>query len=130
VFLRLFFLFTIVPAVELFLLIKVGQKIGAGNTILLILFTGLLGAFYARQQGLRVMSNIQWKVDQGQVPGDDLINGAMLLVGGALLITPGFITDLLGFSLIFPLTREVLKGFVKKQIDRKIREGRVRFHRY
>ncbi|MBN2721099.1 MAG: membrane protein FxsA [Proteobacteria bacterium] len=129
-FLRLFFLFTIVPAVELFLLIKVGQKIGAGNTILLILFTGLLGAFYARQQGLRVMSNIQWKVDQGQVPGDDLINGAMLLVGGALLITPGFITDLLGFSLIFPLTREVLKGFVKKQIDRKIREGRVRFHRY
>ena len=129
-FLRLFFLFTVVPAIELFLLIKVGQKIGAGNTILLILFTGLLGAFYTRQQGLRVMSNIRWKMDQGQVPGDDLVNGAMLLVGGAFLITPGFITDLLGFALIFPLTREVFKGVVKKQIERQIREGRVRFHRY
>jgi len=130
VFLRLFLLFTIVPAVELFLIIKVGQKIGAGNTILLIIFTGILGAYYARQQGFRVVANIQWKMEQGEVPGDDLVNGAMLLVGGALLITPGFITDFIGFSLIFPLTREILKTVIKREFEKRVREGRIRFHRY
>ena len=129
-FLRLFLLFTVVPAIELYLIIKVGQAIGAANTILLIIFTGILGAYYARQQGFRVVSNIQWKMQQGQVPGDDLVNGAMLLVGGALLITPGFITDFLGFSLIFPPTREVIKVAVKRGIEKRIREGQIRVHRY
>ena len=129
-FFRLFLLFTVVPAVELFLIIKVGQNIGAGNTILVILITGILGAYYARQQGFRVVSNIQRKIDQGQVPGDDLVNGGMLLVGGALLITPGFITDFIGFSLIFPLTREILKSAVRKELEKRVREGRIRFHRY
>ena len=129
-FLRLFVLFTVVPAIELFLIIKIGQRIGAGNTILLILFTGILGAYYAKQQGFRVVSNIQWKMEQGEVPGDDLVNGALLLVGGALLITPGFITDLVGFSLIFPLTREILKTAIKKEFEKRVREGRIRFHRY
>lgn len=129
-FLRLFLLFTLVPAIELYLIIKVGQSIGALNTILIIIITGVLGAYYARQQGFRVVSNIQWKVQQGQVPGDDLVNGAMLLVGGALLITPGFITDFAGFSLIFPPTREAIKVVVKRQIERKIREGEIRVNRY
>lgn len=129
-FLRLFLLFTIIPAVELYLIIKVGQSIGAANTILIIIATGVLGAYYARQQGFRVVSNIQWKMHQGQVPGDDLVDGAMLLVGGALLITPGFITDFAGFSLIFPPTREAIKIAVKRQIERKVREGEIRVHRY
>jgi UPF0716 protein FxsA len=129
-FFRLFLLFTVVPAVELYLIIKVGQSIGAANTILLIIATGILGAYYARQQGFRVVSNIQWKMQQGQVPGDDLVNGAMLLVGGALLITPGFITDFAGFSLIFPATREAIKVVVKRQIERKVRDGEIRVHRY
>jgi UPF0716 protein FxsA len=130
VFFRLFLLFTLVPAVELYLIIKVGQSIGAASTILLIIGTGILGAYYARQQGLSVLSNIQWKVQQGQVPGDDLVNGGMLLVGGALLITPGFITDFLGFSLIFPPTREAIKVVVKRHLERKIREGEIRVYRY
>ena len=129
-FLRLFLLFTVVPAIELYLIIKVGQAIGAANTIWLIIFTGILGAYYARQQGFRVVSNIQWKMQQGQVPGDDLVNGAMLLVGGALLITPGFITDFLGFSLIFPPTREAIKVAVKRGIEKRIREGRIRVQKY
>ena len=77
-----------------------------------------------------MVSNIQWKMHQGQVPGDDLVNGAMLLVGGALLITPGFVTDLTGFSLIFPPTREAIKIAVKRQIERKVREGEITVHRY
>ncbi|UCG39412.1 MAG: membrane protein FxsA [bacterium] len=129
-FLRLFLLFTIVPAVELYLIIKVGAAIGAGNTILLIIGTGILGAYYARQQGLRVFTNIQWKMEQGQIPGDDLVNGAMLLVGGALLITPGFITDFAGFSLIFPPTREAFKVAVKRWLEKRVRSGQIRVHRY
>ncbi len=129
-FLKLFLLFTVVPAIELYLIIKVGQSIGAANTIFLIIGTGILGAYYARQQGFRVVSNIQFKVQQGQVPGDDLVNGAMLLVGGALLITPGFVTDFLGFSLIFPPTREAVKIAVKRHLENKIREGEIRVHRY
>jgi len=129
-FFRLFLLFTLVPALELYLIIKVGQSIGAFNTLLIILFTGVLGAYYARQQGFKVFSNIQWRMQQGDVPGDDLVNGAMLLVGGALLITPGFVTDFLGFSLIFPLTREAMKRSVSLYLQRKIDRGEIRINRY
>ncbi|UCF30559.1 MAG: membrane protein FxsA [bacterium] len=129
-FFRLFLLFTLVPAIELYLLIKVGTVIGAFNTLLVIILTGVVGAFYARQQGFRVVNNIQWKMEQGELPGDDLINGAMLLVGGALLVTPGFITDFAGFSLIFPPTREAIKVSVKRYLEKKIREGEVRVYPY
>ena len=129
-FLRLFLLFTLVPAIELYLIIKVGSVIGAFNTILLIIFTGVVGAYYARQQGFRVVSNIQWKMQQGTVPGDDLVNGAMLLVGGAFLITPGFITDFAGFSLIFPPSREAIKIGVKRYLEKKVRQGEVKVYRY
>jgi UPF0716 protein FxsA len=128
-FLRLFLLFTLVPAIELFLIIKVGQTFGAFNTILFIIFTGVVGAFYTRQQGFVVFSNIQRKMHQGDLPGDDLINGAMLLVGGALLITPGFVTDFLGFSLIFPPIREAIKAVVRKQMEKKMRQGEVTIYR-
>ena len=124
-FLRLFLLFTVIPAIELYLIIRVGSVIGAGNTILLIIGTGILGAYYARQQGLAVMTSIQQRTQQGQLPGDDLVNGAMLLVGGAFLITPGFLTDFAGFSLIFPPTREVIKVAVKRWLEKKTREGQV-----
>jgi UPF0716 protein FxsA len=124
-FLRLFLLFTLVPAIELYLILKVGSVIGAGNTILLIIGTGILGAYYARQQGLAVMTSIQARTQQGQLPGDDLVNGAMLLVGGAFLITPGFLTDFAGVSLIFPPTREIIKVAVKGWLERKTREGEI-----
>lgn len=129
-FFRLFLLFTLVPALELYLIIKVGQAIGAFNTLLIIILTGILGAYYARQQGFRVFSSIQWRMQQGDLPGDDLVNGAMLLVGGALLITPGFITDFLGFSLIFPPTREAVKRSVILYLQRKVDRGEIQIHRY
>ncbi len=129
-FFRLFLLFTVVPAIELYLIIKVGSVIGALNTIFIIIFTGILGAYYARQQGFRVVNNIQWKMQQGTVPGDDLVNGAMLLVGGAFLITPGFITDFAGVSLIFPPTREAIKVGVKRYLEKRVRQGEVKVYRY
>jgi len=128
-FLRLFLLFTLVPALELYLIIKVGQAIGAFNTLLIIIFTGILGAFYARQQGVRVMTNIHWEMSEGRLPGDELINGAMLLVGGAFLITPGFLTDITGFALIFPLSRDMIKGSVTEFMRRRIERGDVRIYK-
>ena len=128
-FLRLFLLFTVVPAIELYLIIKVGSVIGALNTIFIIIFTGILGAYYAREQGFRVVNNIQRKMQEGAVPGDDLVNGAMLLVGGAFLITPGFLTDFAGFSLIFPPTREAIKVGVKRYLEKRVRQGQVTVHR-
>lgn len=129
-FFRLFLLFTLIPAIELYLIIKVGSVIGALNTIFIIVFTGILGAYYARQQGFRVVTKIQWKMQQGNVPGDDLVDGAMLLVGGALLITPGFITDFAGFSLIFPPTRDAIKIGVKRYLEKRMRQGDVKVYRY
>jgi UPF0716 protein FxsA len=129
-FLRLFLLFTLIPAIELYLIIKVGSVIGALNTIFIIIFTGILGAYYAREQGFRVVNNIQRKMQEGAVPGDDLVNGAMLLVGGAFLITPGFLTDFAGFSLIFPPTREAIKVVVKRYLEKRVRQGQVTVHRY
>ncbi len=128
-FMRLFLLFTIVPALELYLIIKVGQVIGAFNTLLIIVITGVLGAYYARQQGVRVVSNINWEMREGRLPGDELINGAMLLVGGALLITPGFITDITGFTLIFPPSRDMIKGAVKEFMRKRIERGEIRIYR-
>ncbi len=128
-FLRLFLLFTVVPAIELYLIIKVGSVIGALNTIFIIIFTGILGAYYAREQGFRVVNNIQRKMQEGAVPGDDLVNGAMLLVGGAFLITPGFLTDFAGFSLIFPPTREAIKVGVKRYLEKRVKQGQVTVHR-
>ena len=128
-FLKLFLLFTIIPAIELYLIIKVGQAIGAFNTLLIMIFTGVLGAYYARQQGMRVVANINWEMSEGRLPGDELINGAMLLVGGALLITPGFITDFAGFSLVFPPSRDLIKGSVREYMRRKIEAGEIRIYR-
>ncbi len=104
----LLLLFVVVPAVELALLIEVGGRIGAGNTLLLILATGFLGAALARSQGLRLLQRIQSETSAGRVPGRELMEGAMVLVAGAVLITPGFLTDILGVLCLLPPTRRLL----------------------
>ena len=124
-FFRLFCLFTLVPALEIYILIRVGTFIGALNTILLIALTGIMGAYYARQQGFRILMDIQLRMQTGDLPGDELINGALLLVGGALLLTPGFLTDMLGFALIFPVTRERIKAAVKSSLKKRIEAGEI-----
>jgi UPF0716 protein FxsA len=125
VFARLVLLFTVVPALEIYLLVKAGTHIGAVNTVLLIVATGVVGAHYARLQGFRVVGRLQRSMEEGRVPTEEIIDGAMLLVGGALLITPGFLTDALGFSLIFPPTREAWKRVVVQWLRRKVERGEI-----
>lgn len=124
----LIFLFTIVPIVELFLLIQVGQLIGAGSAIGIVLLTGFLGAFLARSQGRQIFFRIQKELQSGGLPADSLIQGLMVFVGGLLLITPGFLTDTFGFALVFPWTRVFFLKFFKNHFKRAVRSGAYRVH--
>ena len=111
---RLLFLFIFIPIAELYLLIMVGARIGFLPTLGLIVLTGILGASLARQQGLSTLAKIQNELRNGRPPTDKLIEGAMIVVGGIVLITPGILTDLFGFALMVPKFRKRLAGSLKK----------------
>ena len=106
-FLRLLLLFTVVPLVELFLLVKLGTVIGIGPTVLVVIGTGVLGASLARWQGLGVLRRVSEDLAQGRLPADALIDGLLILIAGAVLLTPGLITDALGFLLLVPQGRAI-----------------------
>ncbi len=121
----LFLLFTVVPALELYLLFQVGGEIGGANTILLIIGTGILGAALAKSQGLAVMRSMQEKTNKGEMPGSELIDAFLIFGGGLLLLTPGFLTDILGFSMVFPLTRFMMRGLFSSLITKGIKNGNI-----
>jgi UPF0716 protein FxsA len=125
---RLFLLFTIVPLVELYLLIKIGSAIGALNTILIVVATALLGAYLARLEGLRTLRQINHDLSQGVLPAEALVDGLLIFTGGVLLITPGVATDFLALLFLIPFTRTYIKRWLRKKFDRMIASGNVRFH--
>jgi len=98
-------LFLIIPIMEVYLLIEVGGYIGAGWTILLVVFTAIIGVNLLRQQGISTLMRANQVMSQGQVPAMEMMEGLFLAVGGALLITPGFFTDIIGFICLIPFTR-------------------------
>ncbi len=117
-FARLLILFTVVPLIELALLIKLGNLIGLWPTILIVIATGVLGAALARSQGTRAVGAIRAELAQGRAPTENLINGLLILVGGVVLLTPGLLTDLLGFSLLVPFTRDWFKKELRSRLRR------------
>ncbi len=119
-FFKLFLIFALVPVAELSVLIYVGSRIGTLNTIAIILFTAVVGAYMVRLEGLGVLYRIQTDLAKGVFPAEELVNGAMILVAGALLLTPGFFTDIAGFLMVFPATREFLKPALKKYLKKRI----------
>jgi UPF0716 protein FxsA len=125
---RLVLLFTIVPLVELYILIKIGSHIGGLNTILLVVMTAMLGAWLARLQGLRTLQQIQVSLSQGQIPAEELIDGVLILVGGILLVTPGVLTDLFALVLLFPSTRTYFKRWLRRRFDRMVASRDVQLH--
>lgn len=116
---KLLILFIAIPLLELALLIKIGTLIGTFNTILLILITGIVGAALTKQQGLGVITRIREDMAVGRVPSDELFNGVCILVGGFLLLTPGFLTDALGFSLLIPSARQGIKKYLRYKFEKK-----------
>ena len=128
-FIKLLILFTFVPVLELYLLIEMGRLIGAGLTILLILATGVAGAWLARQQGLDILRRIQNDTANGQMPAESLLDGALVLIGGLLLLTPGLCTDLLGFSCLVPLTRTAWRQLLVGWLQKQLQSGTITIHR-
>jgi UPF0716 protein FxsA len=126
-FLWLFLGFTLVPAFEIYVFIKVAGAVGTLQTIAMIIVTGVLGAYLARREGFAVLRRLQSQIQAGHLPADELIDGAMILVGGALLLTPGFLTDVLGLALVIPPLRAVLKDLLRKYLRHKFQRGAIRF---
>jgi UPF0716 protein FxsA len=123
---RLALLFVVVPLLELALLIWIGQVVGLLPTILLVFSTGVLGAVLARREGLRTLSDLQGELAQGRLPGQALMDGLSVLVGGAFLLTPGILTDVTGFLLLLPPTRRWLQRRVRRRLERAVEEGTIR----
>ena len=112
-------LFTIVPAVELFVLLQIGSVLGPTQTFLIILITGVVGAWLAKREGLGVLSRLQGELQHGLPPTDRLVEAALVAVGGLLLVTPGVFTDLTGFLLIFPWTRRFITPRLMRWVARR-----------
>lgn len=108
----LFIFFLVVPFVEIYLLLQVGSLIGAFPTIFLVVFTAALGAWLLRRQGFITWQRFQTNLAQGTIPAYEMIEGPILLVGGALLLTPGFFTDILGFTCLIPTLRRKIAQYI------------------
>jgi UPF0716 protein FxsA len=127
----LFFMFLAIPLIEIAILIEIGKVFGAAYTIILVIGTAALGAALLRQQGLSTIAKVQMNMDQGNLPATELIEGLMLLVAGALLLTPGFFTDVFGFLVLIPALRRriaqtFLSNFIQTQINiRRTNDGNI-----
>ncbi len=119
----IFLFFLIIPFVEIYLLIQLGGIVGVIPTVLLVVFTAILGAWLLRRQGFATWQRFQRNLEQGQVPAYEMIEGPILLVGGALLLTPGFFTDALGFACLVPQLRRKFAQYVIENKLIKMQSG-------
>ena len=127
---RLFLLFTVVPLLELYILIKIGGYIGAFPTVGLVVLTALLGFMLARFEGLRKLQQIKRSLSLGIVPAEEMLDGVLIFVGGVLLIIPGVLTDLFALILLIPYTRTIFKRWLRRRFDRMIATRNIRLHYY
>jgi len=116
-FLKLFLAFTLVPFIEIYLLIKIGGQVGAFNTILIVILTGLLGASLARLEGLKTMTKVRDSLNRGDLPAEEMLDAMLIFVAGVVLLTPGLITDLAGLALLVPKARYWFKRWLRKKFD-------------
>ena len=127
--LRLFLIFSIVPIIEIWLLIKIGRVIGPLPTVATLLLISAVGAWLAKSQGLRLVMAIRDELAAGRVPAAQLLDGAIILAGGVLLLTPGFFTDFVGIFLLVPVTRNLLKQWLRRWLERRLLNGTIVLHR-
>ncbi|MGQ8366542.1 FxsA family protein [Glaciecola sp. 1036] len=124
----LFILFVVLPITEIMVIINVSDSIGGWNTFALVVFTAFLGAFFVKREGIATLQKVQLKASQGDLPGKELIEGIMLLVAGVLLVTPGFITDILGLAFTFPVSRKLIAASFLKHLIEKQQQGQSSFY--
>ena len=122
--LKLLLAFTIIPIIEIYLLIEIGSIFGALTAITLVILTGFLGAFMARMQGLQTLFRIQESLREGRMPSSDLLDALLIVIAGVVLLTPGFLTDSAGFLLLIPTTRNSITSWLQRQIEHKYMSNR------
>ena len=122
--LKLILAFTIIPIVEIYLLIEIGSIFGVLTAITLVILTGSLGAFMARMQGLQTLFRIQESLREGRMPSGELLDALLIVIAGLVLLTPGFLTDLAGFLLLIPTTRNSITSWLQRQIEHKYMSNR------
>ena len=122
--LKLFLAFTIIPIIEIFLLIEIGSMFGALTAVSLVILTGFLGAFLARMQGLQTLYRIQESLREGRMPSGELLDALLIVIAGLVLLTPGFLTDSAGFLLLIPATRNFIKYWLRRQIELRYMSNR------
>ena len=125
---RLFLLFIVLPAAELALLIEIGRHLGTLVTLALIVVTGALGAGLARHQGLRVLEQVQRELAEGRLPAGPMLDGVLVLLAAAVLVTPGVITDAFGFLCLTPGFRSLVKREMLRRLERAAAEQRLHLH--
>jgi UPF0716 protein FxsA len=118
---KLLLVFLAVPLVEIMLFIEIGSRIGTWMTLLIVVLTAMLGASRAHREGLKTWWRLQEKLSQGHLPNEELLDGALVLLAGALLLTPGFLTDTLGILLLYTKTRQVIKRWLRRRLTRRWR---------
>lgn len=129
-FFKLLLIFILVPIAEVYAFIQVGSLIGPVPTVALVLLTGIAGAYLARVQGLDLLFRVQAELAAGRLPAEELLDGALILAGALLLLTPGFFTDLFGFLLLVPGSRRGLKRYLRAWLQRQLAQGNITFTRY
>ena len=122
--LKLFLAFTIIPIIEIFLLIEIGSMFGALTAVTLVILTGFFGAFLARMQGLQTLYRIQESLREGRMPSGELLDALLIVIAGLVLLTPGFLTDSAGFLLLIPATRNSIKYWLRRQIELRYMSNR------
>ncbi len=126
--LKLALLFVLVPLIELAILVEVGRHIGTLATVTLVIATGVLGAWLARREGLGVLVRIQNDLKAGRVPGPAMVDGVIILIAGIVLITPGLLTDIVGFLCLVPATRRLIRAQAWRVLTRAVEQGRADIH--
>lgn len=124
---RLTLLFVLMPLVELAILVYLGTIIGAFYTVLIVVLTGILGAILTRSQGLATLSRIRSSLQRGILPANELFDGALILVGGLFLLTPGIITDIFGLAVLVPQTRHIIGRLFRSLIYRRIQRRQIQY---
>lgn len=119
----LLFLLILIPAIEITVLIGSSHIIGLWSTFAMIVFTGVVGVYLAKRQGFKVLREIQSKLNRGEMPGAAVLDGIFVFVGGILLVLPGYVTDVMGFIFVIPITRALLKPLVMKWMEWKFRKN-------
>lgn len=107
----------------------VASRVGAGNTFLLTVVTSVIGMVMMRFEGRKVLEDSRARMNAGQVPGRSLVDGLCVFIGGILLVVPGFITDIVGFTMVFPLTRPLYRFLILRWIERKMKDGKITIYR-